>query len=134
MDCQKLVSVDVVTADGRRIRASESENPDLFWAIRGGGGNFGVVTEFEVRLHKVGPIVQTGLLFWDLEHGPSVLRLARDIIATLPGELNIIVAGLNAPPAPFVPEQHHHRPGYALAVAGFGSAGQHQQLMTRIRH
>src|SRR5262245_12959809 len=108
------------------------ENPDLFWAIRG-GGNYGVVTEFEFRLHEVGPAVQAGLLFWGLEHGPSVLRVAREVIAALPRELNMIVAGLNAPPAPFVPEQHHHQPGYALVVAGFGSAGQHSQVMTRIR-
>jgi hypothetical protein len=128
-----LASAQVVTADGQIQRAAADQNPDLFWAIRGGGGNFGVVTEFEFRLHQAGPVVQAGLLFWGLEHGPSVLRLAREIIAALPGELNIIVAGLNAPPAPFVPEQHHHRPGYALAIAGFGSARQHQQVMTRIR-
>jgi hypothetical protein len=128
-----LASAQVVTADGQIQRAAADENPDLFWAIRGGGGNFGVVTEFEFRLHKVGPIVQAGLLFWDLEHGPSVLRLAREIIATLPRELNIIIAGVNAPPAPFVPAQHHHQPGYALAVAGFGSARQHEQVLARIR-
>jgi len=133
LSIDNLASAQVVTADGQIQRAAVDDNPDLFWAIRGGGGNFGVITEFEFRLHKVGPIVQVGLLFWDLEQGPSVLQLAREIIATLPRELNIIIAGLNAPPAPFVPEQHHHRPGYALAVAGFGSAGQHQQVMTRIR-
>jgi FAD/FMN-containing dehydrogenase len=133
LSIDNLASAQVITADGQIQRAAADENPDLFWAIRGGGGNFGVVTEFEFRLHKVGPIVQAGLLFWGLEHGPSVLRLAREVIAALPRELNIIVAGLNAPPAPFVPEQHHHRPGYALAVAGFGSAGQHRQVMTRIR-
>ncbi len=132
LSIDNLASAQVVTADGQIQRASADENPDLFWAIRG-GGNFGVVTEFDFRLHEVGPVVQAGLLFWDLEQGPSVLRLAREIIATLPRELNIIVAGLNAPPAPFVPEQHHHQPGYALAVAGFGSAGQHHQVMTRIR-
>jgi FAD binding domain/Berberine and berberine like len=133
LSIDNLASAQVVTADGRTQRAAADQNPDLFWAIRGGGGNFGVVTEFEFRLHQVGPIVQVGLLFWDLEQGPSVLRLAREIIAALPRELNIIIAGLNAPPAPFVPEPHHHRPGYALAVAGFGSAGQHHQVMTRIR-
>jgi FAD/FMN-containing dehydrogenase len=133
LSIDNLASAQVVTADGQIQRASADENPDLFWAIRGGGGNFGVVTEFEFRLHKAGPIVQVGLLFWDLEQGPSVLRLAREIIAALPQELNIIIAGLNAPPAPFVPEQHHHRPGYALTIAGFGSAGQHQQVITRIR-
>jgi len=133
LSIDNLVSAEVVTADGRIRRAAPDESPDLFWAIRGGGGNFGVVTEFEFRLHQVGPIVQVGLLFWGLEHGPDVLRLAREIIAALPREMNIIIAGLNAPPAPFVPEQHHHRPGYALAVAGFESAGQHHQVMTRIR-
>jgi hypothetical protein len=128
-----LLSAQVVTADGQILRAATDENPDLFWAIRGGGGNFGVVTEFEFRLHEVGPIVQLGLLFWGLEQGPSVLRLAREIIATLPRELNIIVAGLNAPPAPFVPEEHRFQPGYALVVAGFGSAAEHDKVMTRIR-
>jgi FAD binding domain/Berberine and berberine like len=133
LSIDNLVSAQVVTADGRIQRAAADENPDLFWAVRGGGGNFGVVTEFEFRLHQVGPTVQLGLLFWELEQGPDVLRLAREIIAALPRELNIIIAGLNAPPAPFVPEQHHHQPGYALVVAGFGSAGQHHQVMTRIR-
>jgi hypothetical protein len=133
LSIDNLVSAQVVTADGRIQRAAADENPDLFWAIRGGGGNFGVVTEFEFHLHDVGPIVQVGLLFWDLEQGRDVLRLAREIIATLPRELNIIVAGLNAPPTPFVPEQHQHQPGYALVVAGFGSVGEHAQVMTRIR-
>jgi len=133
LSIDNLASAQVVTADGQIVRAAADENPDLFWAIRGGGGNFGVVTEFEFRLHEVGPVVQVGLLFWGLEQGPDVLGLAREVIAALPRELNIIIAGLNAPPAPFVPEQHHHRPGYALTIAGFGSAGQHQQVMTRIR-
>jgi len=133
LSIDNLTSAQVVTADGRTQRAAAEENPDLFWAIRGGGGNFAVVTEFEFRLHHIGPIVQMGLLFWELEQGPDVLRLAREIIATLPRELNIIIAGLNAPPTPFVPLRHHHQPGYALVVAGFGSAGQHHRVMTRIR-
>jgi FAD/FMN-containing dehydrogenase len=128
-----LVSAQVVTADGRIRRAAAEEHPDLFWAIRGGGGNFGVVTEFEFRLHQAGPIVQVGQMFWALEQGPDVLGLAREVIAALPRELNIIIAGLNAPPAPFVPVQHHHKPGYTLVVAGFGSAGQHHQVLARIR-
>jgi len=84
LSIDNLVSAQVVTADGRILRAAEDENSDLFWAIRGGGGNFGVVTEFEFRLHEVGPIVQLGLLFWGLEQGPEVLRLAREVIPTLP--------------------------------------------------
>jgi hypothetical protein len=133
LSIDNLASAQVVTADGRIQRAAPDENPDLFWAIRGGGGNFGVVTEFEFRLHQVGPIVQLGLLFWGLEQGPDVLRLAREVIAALPRELNILIAGLNAPPTPFVPQEHHLRPGYALVVAGFGSAGQHERVLARIR-
>jgi FAD/FMN-containing dehydrogenase len=133
LSIDNLISAQVVTADRQIRRAAADENPDLFWAIRGGGGNFGVATEFEFRLHDVGPIVQLGLLFWGLEQGREMLRLAREIIATLPRELNIIVAGLNAPPAPFVPEEHRFRPGYALIVAGFGSAAVHAQTATRIR-
>jgi len=133
LSIDNLASAPVVTADGQIQRATIDENPDLFWAIRGGGGNFGVVTEFEFRLHEAGPAVQLGLLFRGLEQGPGVLRLAREIIATLPRELNIIIAGLDAPPAPFVPEKYHHQPGYALVVAGSGSAGQHEQVLARIR-
>ena len=117
-----LVSAEIVVADGRILRAAAEENPDLFWAIRGGGGNFGVVTSFEFRLHKVGPLIQFGLFFWGLDQGAEVLRMARDVIGTLPPDANAVIAGLNAPPAPFVPEQHHFRPGYALLVTGFGAS------------
>ncbi|MXQ76562.1 MULTISPECIES: FAD-binding oxidoreductase [Rhodococcus] len=128
-----LESARMVTADGRLLHVTAHENPDLFWAIRGGGGNFGVVTEFEFRLHEVGPLVSVGLLFWELEHGPQVLRLARDTIETLPRDFNIVIAALNAPPAPFVPEQYHLRPGYALIVVGFGALEAHEELVARLR-
>ena len=121
LSIDNLVSAEIVTADGRVLRTDDEENPDLFWAIRGGGGNFGVVTEFEFRLHEVGPMVQLGMLFWSLDDGPAALRLVRDILPTLPRELNIMVGGINAPPAPFVPEQYQLQPGIALMVAGFGS-------------
>jgi hypothetical protein len=133
LSIDNLVSAQVVTADGQILRAAEDENPELFWGLRGGGGNFGVVTEFEFRLHEVGPMVQFGMLFWDLAQGPEMFRLAREVIAKLPRELNILIAGLNAPPAPFVPEQHHFQPGYALVVTGFGSAEEHEQVMAEIR-
>jgi hypothetical protein len=128
-----LLSAQVVTADGRILRAADDEHPELFWALRGGGGNFGVVTEFEFALHEVGPLVHMGLLFWGLEHGPEVLKLARAVIATLPRELNIIIAGMNAPPAPFIDEEHHFRPGYALLIAGFGAVQEHEQAVASIR-
>ncbi len=106
-----LVGAEVVLADGRVVHASAEEHPDLFWAIRGGGRNFGVVTAFEFRLHPVGPIVQFGFLFWGLDQGTTVLRVARDVIDDLPRDVNIMIVGLNAPPAPFVPARHHFQPG-----------------------
>jgi FAD/FMN-containing dehydrogenase len=128
-----LLSAQVVTADGRVLRAAADENPDLFWAIRGGGGNFGVVTEFEFGLHEAGPIVQVGLLFFALDQLPDVLRLARELIPGLSRDLNIVIAGLNAPPAPFVPEVHQMQPVCALVVAGFGAPEQHAEVLDRIR-
>lgn len=128
-----LVAARVVTADGELLHASAEENPDLFWAIRGGGGNFGVVTEFEFALHAAGPTVQFGFLFWGLDQGPEALRHAREIIDTLPEDVNVIVGGLNAPPAPFVPEEHQLRPGYAMIVVGFGSPGEHADVLARAR-
>jgi FAD/FMN-containing dehydrogenase len=128
-----VVSAEVVTADGRILQASERDNPDLFWAIRGGGGNFGVVTRFEFKLHAVGPLVQFGLFFWPLERTADVLRMAENLIATLPSDLNVIVAGINAPPEPFVPEQHRFQPGCALLVTGFGSQEEHATVVTRLR-
>jgi FAD/FMN-containing dehydrogenase len=128
-----LVGAEVVTADGRILRAAEDENADLFWALRGGGGNFGVVTEFELKLQPIGPTVHFGLLFWGLDDGPEVLRLARDTMATLPREINIVIAGVNAPPAEFVPEEYRFRPGYALLVAGFGGSTAHERVLAELR-
>jgi FAD/FMN-containing dehydrogenase len=133
LSIDNLVSAEVVTADGRVLRAASDEHPDLFWAIRGGGGNFGVVTSFEFALHEVDPMVQFGLFFWPLDQGPQALRLAREITAAMPGELNAVVAALNAPPAPFVPEQYHFALGYGLVLTGFGSAPEHARLVTQIR-
>src|SRR5437588_1136098 len=121
LSIDNLVSAEVVTADGETRRASQAENPDLFWAIRGGGGNFGVVTEFEFALHPVGPIVQVALLFWDLDRGRDVLRLGEELGGSLPDEINVVIGGLNAPPAPFVPPDHHLKQGYAIIVVGFGA-------------
>src|SRR6185295_18215687 len=129
-----LVSCDVVTADGDFLVASADENPDLFWGLRGGGGNFGVVTSFEFALHPVGPLVNLGLFFFGLENGPEALRFARDFVKTLPPEATAFLAiGLSAPPAPFVPEQYRFLPGHALLVTGFGSAEEHQAIVAPIR-
>src|SRR6476619_2009220 len=92
-----LVSADVVTGDGRLVEASSSTNPDLFWAIRGGGGNFGVVTSFEYQLHPVGPTVLGGLLVHPIERAREVLRFYRDFCPSAPDELMLIPGMLTGP-------------------------------------
>jgi FAD/FMN-containing dehydrogenase len=99
----QLIAVDVVTADGDLVRASDNENPDLFWGLRGGGGNFGIVTEFEFRLNPVGPIVLAGPIFWPMSESANVLRFYREWIADAPDELMTIVVHRKAPSLPFVP-------------------------------
>jgi hypothetical protein len=134
LSIDNVISAEVVVADGRILRASPDENSDLFWGIRGGGGNFGVVTEFEFRLHEVGPMVQFGLFFWGQQDGRAALQLMRDVMRALPRSSNgIIVAGLSAPPAPFVPVEHRGTTGYAFLLTGFGDASEHERLTERIR-
>jgi FAD/FMN-containing dehydrogenase len=133
LSIDNLHSADVVTADGQQLRAADDENADLFWAIRGGGGNFGVVTGFEFGLHEVEPMVQLGLFFWSLEQGTEVLRLCGEVTRSMPAEVNAVIGALNAPPAPFVPEEYHFTPGYALILIGFGSDSGHARLADEIR-
>lgn len=99
----QLLSVDVITADGELVRASEDQNADLFWGVRGGGGNFGIVTDFEFRLNPVGPYVMAGPVFWPMEDAPEVLRFYRDWIAGCPDELMTIAVQRRAPALPIVP-------------------------------
>jgi FAD/FMN-containing dehydrogenase len=133
LSCDNLLSAEVVTADGAIRRASATENPDLYWAIRGGGGNFGVVTEFEFRLHQVGPMVQLALSFWDLDAGPGALAAIRDQAGAIPGDIAIFLAALNAPPAPFVPEAHRGAPGYAVLLVDHGSPDAHTRAVEALR-
>jgi hypothetical protein len=100
-----LLSVDLITADGEFVKASENENADLFWGVRGGGGNFGIVTEFEFRLNSLGPIVLSGPIFWPIEDSPKVLRFYREWIADAPDDLMTIVLHRKAPALPFVPPE-----------------------------
>jgi FAD/FMN-containing dehydrogenase len=133
MTCDNLVSAEVVTADGRTITASAAEHPDLYWALKGGGGNFGVVTSFEFQLHRVGPLVNAGLFFWDANDGNDALRVVRDMLDKLPQDYGVMIAGLSAPPAPFVPEPYHFETVFALFVIGFGSAEEHAEAVEPIR-
>jgi FAD/FMN-containing dehydrogenase len=103
----QLVSVQLVTAAGEQLTVSEDENADLFWGIRGGGGNFGVVTEFEYRLNPLGPVVHAGAIAWDIEDSPEMLRFYRDWITDVPDELTTIVVHRRAPVSPVIPEELH---------------------------
>jgi hypothetical protein len=116
----QLLSVDLVTADGEFVKASETENPELFWGVRGGGGNFGVVTDFEFRLNPVGPTVLAGPILWAMEDSPEVLRFYRDWITEVPDELTTIVTHRRVAPSPVVPSELH---GKHVVIVGCCYAG-----------
>jgi FAD/FMN-containing dehydrogenase len=103
----QLLSVDMVTADGRFVKANERENAELFWGVQGGGGNFGIVTEFEFRLNPLGPIVLAGPILWPVEDSAAVLRFYRDWITDVPDELTTIVVHRAIPPLPIFPTELH---------------------------
>jgi FAD/FMN-containing dehydrogenase len=133
LSSDNLVGAEVVTADGRVLHASEADNADLFWALRGGGGNFGVVSEFEFALHPVGPVVHLGLFLFSPRDGGSLFRFARDYVEGLPDECGVFLAGLSAPPEPFVPAELHFSPAFALAVVGLGDEDAHARLIAPIK-
>jgi FAD/FMN-containing dehydrogenase len=111
-----LRAAEIVTADGRRRHVSDSEEPDLFWAIRGGGGNFGVVTEFEFELHPVGPLVTAGLIVFPFAQAREVLRQYRDFVGTISDDLSVWAVMRKAPPLPFLPSDVHGTDILALAA------------------
>jgi FAD/FMN-containing dehydrogenase len=108
--CDNLIGADVVTADGQFVHTSARENPDLFWGLRGGGGNFGVVTSFEYQLHEVGPTVLSGLVFYPADEAEQVLAGYRAACAAAPDELTTLLNLTTAPPVPFLPESVHGAP------------------------
>ena len=120
MAASNLLSAQVVTADGHVLRASASENPELFWGLRGSGGNLGVVTEFEFRLHPVGPLVFAGMILHPREAAPRLARFYRDFMADAPDEVGGALALVTAPPADFVPDHARGKPATALIVIYVG--------------
>jgi FAD/FMN-containing dehydrogenase len=128
-----LLAVDVVTADGERLRASEDEHPDLFWALRGGGGNFGVVTSFEFRLHAVGPHVLAGPIVWDASDISGVLRFYRDFVRDAPDELGTVVRFGTAPPLPAIPAHLHWRPVVIVGTCYAGSVEDGERALRPLR-
>jgi FAD/FMN-containing dehydrogenase len=129
----QLLSVDLVTAEGELVKASETENPDLFWGVRGGGGNFGIVTEFTFRLNPVGPIVLAGPIFWLMEESPNVLRFYREWIAEAPDELMTIVIHRKAPPLPFVPRELHGKLVVGVVCCYAGAVEEGEQVVKPLK-
>ncbi|MGH8901647.1 MAG: FAD-binding oxidoreductase [Egibacteraceae bacterium] len=128
-----LVSCDVVTADAALVVASEQEHPDLFWGLRGGGGNFGVATSFEFRLHPLGPTMLAGIVAWPMDDAPKVLGLLRDLAAEAPDELGVMANLRLAPPLPVFPEQLHGKPIIALIVCYAGPVEEGEEVLRRVR-
>jgi FAD/FMN-containing dehydrogenase len=124
MTIDNLLSADIVTADGRQRVVSPRQEPDLFWAIRGGGGNFGVVTSFEFRLHPVGPEVYSGLVVYPSDQARHVLRAWRDFTLDAPPELSVWVVLRKAPPLPFLPESIHGQDVVVFALVYAGDPGE----------
>jgi FAD/FMN-containing dehydrogenase len=125
----QLLSVDMITAEGEFVKASADSNPDLFWGVRGGGGNFGIVTEFEFRLGPVGPIVMAGPIFWPMEESGKVLRFYRDWITDVPDELTTIVVHRKAPALPVIPEELHGKPVVTVACCYAGSVEEGEKVV-----
>ena len=133
MTIDNLVSAQMVTADGKQVQASEDKNPDLFWAIRGGGGNFGVVTEFEFKLHSVGPQILAGLLVFPFKQAKQVLQKYREFVETAPWELTVWVLLRKAPPLPFLPAAIHGREIVVLPVFYSGHISEGERLIQPLR-
>jgi FAD/FMN-containing dehydrogenase len=121
LSIDNLISLDIVTADGKLRRADAAQNQDLFWAARGGGGNFGVATSFEFKLHELGPMVMAGLLVHPLDAAPDVIRQYRSLVATAPDALTCWLVLRKAPPAPFIPTEWH---GKEVAIVALCHCGQ----------
>jgi len=134
LTADNLIGVELVTASGEILRVDENAHPDLFWALRGGGGNFGVVTEFEFRLHEVGPELLSGLVVYPLEQATNALRKYREIASGLGDETAVFAVFRLAPPLPFLPEEVHGKPIIAFALCHAGDPGQGERAVEPIRH
>jgi FAD/FMN-containing dehydrogenase len=131
--CDNLAAADVVTADGRLVHASETENADLLWGLRGGGGNFGIVTQFEFDLHRLGPMVYAGPIFYSAEAARDLLRAFRDWAGDAPDEITGLVNLTTAPPLPVIPEQWHGKKVAAFIAASTGPVDEGETLVRAIR-
>jgi hypothetical protein len=129
----QLLSVDVVTASGEFVTASAEENADLFWGVRGGGGNFGIVTQFEFRLNPVGPTVLAGPIVWAMEDSPTLLRFYREWIKQVPDELTTIVTHRRVLPVPTIPEELHGKHVVVVGTCYAGPLDEGESVMQPLR-
>jgi FAD/FMN-containing dehydrogenase len=128
-----LRAVELVTADARRLRVDAESEPELFWGLRGGGGNFGIATAFEYRLHPVGPMVPGGPIFWPLADAPEVLRFVRDFAPQAPDELGVAMFARLAPPGPLVPPEHYGKPVLGLVPVWAGDPAAGRRALAPLR-
>jgi len=122
LTCDHLISVEVVTAEGEIIKANANENSDLFWGLKGGGGNFGIVTSFEFKLRELGPEITGGLIIYKLEDTEKVLSFYNEYISTAPREVTTVLVYRYCPPAPFIKEEFHGKPIFAIGALYAGRA------------
>ena len=128
-----LRGVDLVTAEGSRLHVDAESERELFWGLRGGGGNFGIATSFEYQLHPVGPMVLAGPMFWSIADGPEVLRFLRDYSVGAPDELGITVVARLAPPMPFLPPEQYGKPVFGLLLVWAGDIAEGQRAIAPLR-
>jgi hypothetical protein len=128
-----LLSVDLVTAEGERMHVDADSESELFWGLRGGGGNFGIATAFEYRLHPVGPLVLGGPIFWAFDQAPRILRFIRDFAPQAPDELGITIAMMLAPPVPFLPPERFGKPVVGLVLVWAGDVAQGERVIAPLR-
>ena len=133
LTADNLLAVELVTASGEVVTASSAENSDLFWGIRGGGGNFGIVTAFSFRLHEVGPIVYGGQLVCLPDRAAEILAFMRDYMEDAPDDLGGGVAFVSAPPEPFVPEEMHGKPIVGVVICWTGDLEEGKRVVDEIR-
>jgi len=131
--CDNLAAADVVTADGRLVHASDTENPELLWGLRGGGGNFGIVTQFEFDLHPLGPMVYAGPIFYPADAAHDLLQAFREWAGDAPDEITALVNLTTAPPLPVIPEEWHGKKVAALIAASTGPADKGDTLVRALR-
>jgi FAD/FMN-containing dehydrogenase len=133
LSIDNLISVDMVTAEGKFLTASETENADLFWGLRGGGGNFGVVTSFEYKIQEIGPIVLGGMLLHSMDEATQFLRFYRDFIVNAPDELAVVPLLRLAPPAAFLPKELHGKPVVGIIVLYTGAIEEGEKIIAPLR-